>query len=91
MNGRYFIILKYFPNFPALHVHSTAPLDTDSLVSCPGFRYVPRGVDLRDGLVCQRAWVSSLSSSLVEQHTSYGLEMSRAINQLVQGQTYQFR
>ena len=63
-------------------MHSTAPLDTESLFACGGFRYVPRGVDLRDGLVCQRAWLPSHHSNLAAQHKSYSLEMSGAINKL---------
>ena len=74
--------IGFNPSCLAVHVHSTAPLDTESLFACGGFWYVPRGVDLRDGLVCQRAWLPSHHSNLAAQHKSYSLEMSGAINKV---------
>lgn len=75
-----------------LHVHSAAPLDTDRITDCSGFSYVPRDVDLADGLLCQQARLFSSNSSLLEHHKSYSQGMSAAINQGMPSQAvYQFR
>ena len=74
----------------AWYVDNAAPVDTDSKPDCPGYPFVPRGVNLRSGLACQAAWSSQLNSSLLAQHSSYSRLLSRDINQL-EGAEYQFR
>ena len=74
----------------AWYVHSAAPVDTESSPDCSLFPFVPRGVNLGSGLVCQRSWSSGLNSSLLAQHSSYSRHLSRDLNTLA-GSEYQFR
>ena len=71
------------------HLHGSQPLDQDSDSLCDNFQYTPRDGDLRSGLLCQHAWVTSWNTSLVAGHARYSHEVSLAFANLAEAK-YQF-